>query len=283
MARGALSHPYLVTLLVSGLMSLSAAFASSGTQAPGQTAEKGPFATAHLLSADTRAVPGTPLEVAVQFKLAPGWHIYWENPGDSGLKTTVQLKSSQPSTIGSLQYPGPVAFSAPGDSVSYGYANDVILFLRVTPDTSLKPGSTLTLQGEAKWLACQERCVREQAPLSLSLPVESKPSPRSASTERLLQPWREKLPQPLNTLAGVRIRWTSPRELIVEASSNQKLAFFPGVEQGTVQVTSTPTGGLRLSLPPETPAGKLEGLLQQELQRKVRYGKVQLQHPQNAP
>lgn len=279
------THPLwtFFTLVMATSVGLAAASSGTGTPPHPKAAENGPFATARLLSASTAAVPGKELEVAVQFKLAPGWHIYWENPGDSGLKTTVQLKASPAGAVGPLQYPGPSAFSSPGDAVSYGYSEEVVMFLTVTPDASLKPGATLQLQGEAKWLACQERCVREQAPLSLSLPVRAQESPPEPNTERLLKPWRALLPQPFSALTGVRARWESPQVLVFEGDKQQKLTFYPSVEQGTLQLGAPGTSRLKVSLPPETPAGKLDGLLKQELQGKVRYGLVRLQHPTNAP
>ena len=38
------------------------------------------------LVSDTDAVaPGTPFRVGLHFRLAPGWHTYWRNPGDAGV------------------------------------------------------------------------------------------------------------------------------------------------------------------------------------------------------
>jgi len=35
--------------------------------------------------------PGQPFMLGFKFTIAPGWHIYWKNPGDSGLPTEVKL------------------------------------------------------------------------------------------------------------------------------------------------------------------------------------------------
>src|SRR5687767_14969805 len=33
--------------------------------------------------------PGDTFRVGVHFRMDPGWHVYWKNPGDSGLATEV--------------------------------------------------------------------------------------------------------------------------------------------------------------------------------------------------
>ena len=37
-----------------------------------------------LLSDVTQVAPGASSWVALHFTIAPGWHLYWRNPGDSG-------------------------------------------------------------------------------------------------------------------------------------------------------------------------------------------------------
>ena len=42
------------------------------------------------LVADVTAVqPGKPFRVGVLLRMAPEWHTYWRNPGDSGLPTKI--------------------------------------------------------------------------------------------------------------------------------------------------------------------------------------------------
>ena len=52
-----------------------------------------PVKTAHveaeLVSERTAFVPGQPTTVALRLKMANGWHTYWQNPGDSGLRKSL--------------------------------------------------------------------------------------------------------------------------------------------------------------------------------------------------
>ena len=44
------------------------------------------------LVSDTDAVtPGAPFRIGLRFRLAPGWHTYWQNPGDAGVAPELDL------------------------------------------------------------------------------------------------------------------------------------------------------------------------------------------------
>ena len=74
---------------------------------------------------------------AIVFELAPQWHIYWENYGDTGMSTTIDK--------GILRYPTPTRISLPGDLLSYGYENRVVFFVQ-----QAEPNTTI------RWLACKD-------------------------------------------------------------------------------------------------------------------------------
>ncbi|HEY0266963.1 MAG TPA: protein-disulfide reductase DsbD domain-containing protein, partial [Rhizomicrobium sp.] len=44
---------------------------------------------ARLVAEDTAITPGGTVTVALEEKIAPGWHTYWKNPGDAGAPTTI--------------------------------------------------------------------------------------------------------------------------------------------------------------------------------------------------
>src|SRR5258706_12459774 len=45
---------------------------------------------AQLLAERTAAQPAKPITVGLQLRMAPEWHTYWKNPGDSGVPTRIQ-------------------------------------------------------------------------------------------------------------------------------------------------------------------------------------------------
>ena len=44
-----------------------------------------PRAIATLVSDTDRVAPNMPFKVGLRLRLAPGWHTYWQNPGDAGV------------------------------------------------------------------------------------------------------------------------------------------------------------------------------------------------------
>jgi hypothetical protein len=51
-----------------------------------------PHVGARLVSDTASLEPGSTVRVGVLFEMEPGWHVYWKNPGDSGLATEVLLE-----------------------------------------------------------------------------------------------------------------------------------------------------------------------------------------------
>ena len=47
---------------------------------------------ARLVAESGAIVPGKTLWVALRLEIAPGWHAYWRNPGDSGLPPEISWK-----------------------------------------------------------------------------------------------------------------------------------------------------------------------------------------------
>ncbi len=98
-----------------------------------------------------------PQLAAIQFELQPGWHIYWANPGESGIET--QLTST-----GTLMYPVPKKMVLPGDIINYGYEGDVTFFVQDPAPSTV----------QLRWLICKEDlCVPGRAAIPLQEPSPS--------------------------------------------------------------------------------------------------------------
>lgn len=115
-------------------------------------------ATVSLISAANAASNGT-LQLALKFQLAPGWHIYWSNPGDAGLSP--QITVGAPAIAGPFSYPPPELLIQ-GQVAAYVLSGDPLL-----PFTATHVGSRLT--ANAFWLVCRDICVPEHANFMLSL------------------------------------------------------------------------------------------------------------------
>ncbi len=170
---------------------LAAAFAGAGAAAPVKT----PNVEAELVAERTALVPGQPTSVALRLKLAPGWHTYWRNPGDSGLPTTLDWKLPGGVYAGPLQWPVPKQLPV-GPLVNYGYEGEVLHPVTLTTVPDFLSGRDVELAARADWLVCKEICIPEGADLTLTLPVANRadPDPRWGSAIAAV---KAALPQPL--------------------------------------------------------------------------------------
>lgn len=158
--------------------------------------------SATLVADRTRIVPGEKLTLAVQLDMASEWHVYWKNPGESGLETDVQFAVPDGFAAGPLRYPGPVRFESAGDIVSYGYPDRVLLSAEVKAPATIAE-KTVKLSAEASWVACRaDRCIRGTAAPSLTLPVASADAPAKSANQALFDRHRERLPKPFSHLAA---------------------------------------------------------------------------------
>jgi len=122
-----------------------------------------------LRSAVDAVSAGAPFTVLIHFQIRPGWHIYWKNPGDSGLPPRVTWMLPRGFQAGPIEWPVPERLLAEG-LMSYGYTREATLPVRITPPATLGPDS-VRIAGALEWLECKEACLAGSSALRLSLPV----------------------------------------------------------------------------------------------------------------
>ena len=113
--------------------------------------------------------PGKPFWLGFKFTIEPDWHIYWKNPGDSGLTTQVKLTLPEGFTAGEMQFPIPKTIRT-GDETNYVYEDQVMLLVKVTPPADLKIGSPVKIGAKTSWLVCKEDCMPGGSPVSIEIP-----------------------------------------------------------------------------------------------------------------
>jgi DsbC/DsbD-like thiol-disulfide interchange protein len=100
---------------------------------------------ASLLADTTAIVPGKPFEVGVLLEMAPGWHTYWEYPGDAGLPTSISWTLPEGFVAGPIQWPLPHRVLEPGDIEVYAYKDRVLLLTAIVAPAKI-PETTVTIQ-----------------------------------------------------------------------------------------------------------------------------------------
>ncbi|MBV6458365.1 MAG: hypothetical protein HONBIEJF_01492 [Fimbriimonadaceae bacterium] len=230
-------------------------------------AQSGGHARFDLLTDSSSIQAGKAFWIAARFRIDPGWHIYWKNPGDSGVPTSVTLKLPQGFRAEPFNWPGPTRF-VDGEIVNYGYAAEAVLVAKVTPPKSMKLRSKATIRAEASWMACKEMCVMGAGRGSLSLVAGPSPKPKvDFSSYRSRLP----VPAPAATAAfkvkeGVVELWWKAKPGAVAATY-----FFPEatdlIQVGAPQAQLTDENGGRIGLrlpvmEGKTPPSNLSGVLE---------------------
>ncbi len=153
----------LKTFLFFCTLSVSAGLAVANPQTAGP-------ARVGLISETTQIVPGQTFYLALNFEMEPHWHIYWKNPGASGLPVEIKWELPEGFVAGSIQWPAPEQIEL-GGLINYGYEDAVTLMVPIQAPEALTPNRNLFFKAEAFWLICKEVCLPGDANLTLELTV----------------------------------------------------------------------------------------------------------------
>jgi thiol:disulfide interchange protein/DsbC/DsbD-like thiol-disulfide interchange protein len=172
-----------LTLLSSLLLAVAPRCASAGNNT-----------TASLIAESGIIAPGEHFTVGVHLRMNSGWHIYWANPGESGIPTQVKWTLPDGFTAGEIQWPLPEKHIEAGDVLTYGYEDEVVLLVSIAAPSSLSAGQSVKLAADVSWLECAQTCVPGDAKVDLTLKVGTRPGPGPDAP--LIRAWRQKLPRP---------------------------------------------------------------------------------------
>lgn len=172
---------------------------------------------------------GGAAEAGIYFKLEPGWHVYWMNPGDAGEPPRVRWTLPAGITAGPLQFPAPKRLPL-GPLMDFGYEDEVLfpLTLNVANSASEAPAA---LHAKVSWLVCRGSCIPEKTELEISRNV-AEPSGKSAPLEAdaaVFQKFAERIPKPMPTTfrVGFQNNAGSIRLTVESGQRETEAAFFP--------------------------------------------------------
>ncbi len=153
------------------------------------------FHTIASLISEKRAVTlGESFDVGILLKMEPDWHTYWENPGDSGLPTSVEWKLPKGFTAGPIRWPKPKAITL-GRLTSYGYEDEVLLLVHVqAPLQGYDHGQAVRLEGEVSWLECKDVCIPGSAIVFTTLRIGKVSENAPAQLTALFEKYRALIP-----------------------------------------------------------------------------------------
>ncbi|MBF0511647.1 MAG: thioredoxin family protein [Candidatus Omnitrophica bacterium] len=125
---------------------------------------------AGLISETESIQPGHSFWVAIDLKMDKDWHVYWKNPGDSGLP--VRIKWTLPDGFKALPLQWPIPQKI--DTLplrSYGYKTEVLLQSQIQTPKALAINQEQIIKAHVSWLVCKEECIPGHADIFIKLPV----------------------------------------------------------------------------------------------------------------
>lgn len=196
----------LIIRRVVGILSLfTAAFLPYGSTA--LALDKKALVEVELLADKDRLVPGEKFRLGLLFKISPGSHIYWMNPGDAGLAPEIEWKLPEGFRAGPVFWPAPIRMEEPGGLLVNVYTEEVMLFSWVQPPERIGD-SSVTLKVSASWLVCRKICIQESAEATLELKAGSGPAGASPD-EDIFSRYVARVPRPASDFSALRseARW----------------------------------------------------------------------------
>jgi thiol:disulfide interchange protein/DsbC/DsbD-like thiol-disulfide interchange protein len=228
-----------------------------------------PHVHVQLISPDAQLHSGTSNSAGLYFKLEPGWHVYWKNPGDAGEPPHIKWTLPQGITAGPLQFPIPKRLPL-GPLMDFGYEDEVLFPIQLNVAAGA-PSGPATLHARVDWLVCRGSCIPEKTELEITRPVAT----GSATVQPDQNIWdrlANKLPQPLpaNLKIGFVPTSTGIRLTINTGHKETEASFFPSspdILSNPAPQTASPTAnGVTLDLKKDESLAanpkELAGLLQ---------------------
>jgi thiol:disulfide interchange protein DsbD len=206
-----LSIFFLLTLFSSFFQSTDIGYASNSS--------------AEIISESDSIKKNTEILIGVKFKLDPGWHTYWINPGDSGDKASFNWTLPKGFKISDPMWPQPELIPYP-PLMTYGYNDEAIIVFKLESSNYLDERSEISLK--TKWLACSDVCIPQEADIKLSLSKSSfnNLNPNSKILRKVLE--REVPKEYSEKVSSILTDESLILSFLVEKEDiNSEILFFP--------------------------------------------------------
>lgn len=180
-----------------------------------------------VMSDFSSVTPGQEMTLAVRYRIEDEWHLYWRNPGETGLPPAVTFEAPSWLTVGEAIWAAPTRHEIPGPIVDFIYEKDVVLLFPARVSDDAPAGTRATIKAKSDWLVCKRECLFGAGEGSVTIGVvESAPARSPAAAT--IQTWREKAPRRLDEARdpGVQVSWRGAT-LVIEAPGAERVTFFP--------------------------------------------------------
>ncbi len=193
-----------------------------------------------LIAENTAINSGDEITIAVEIKLEHDWHVYWQNPGDSGLPVKIEWDAPEGFDIGEIIWPTPDKISL-DILANYGYYDEAILLQTLKVPNNLPEGK-ITLTATIDMLICNEICIPESVTTSINFNENN----QNIDSSTYIVNARSKTPK---TIEGefeyfeegdmLNLSLELENSDILKAATNHRLEFFP-LDWGVINHLANP-------------------------------------------
>jgi thiol:disulfide interchange protein/DsbC/DsbD-like thiol-disulfide interchange protein len=142
---------------------------------------------------------GSTITLAIAMDPKPGWHGYWINGGDAGIKPQFDWTLPAGLTVGEVRYPVPERLFL-FELMNHVYQGPHAFLVPITIPVGLPLGTKLPITMKALYLACTDKiCMPQEAQLALILVVGD--GTVRPEVQSQFDGWRASLPRPLGATA----------------------------------------------------------------------------------
>ncbi|MEG3149669.1 protein-disulfide reductase DsbD family protein [Sphingomonas sp. ZT3P38] len=185
---------YLIVTILAALFAAGGAHAQSPA-APG----KARHLAMRLVAETVTPAAGQAVTLALDTRPEPGWHGYWQNPGDAGFPATLTWVLPRGVTVGEPVYPVPGTLLMAG-LMNYVFEAPYAPLVTLQMPAGLAAGTSLPVRLHAQYLVCTKTlCVPEEADLSLDLTIGD--GAVAPADRARFDAWRKAIPKPLDAKA----------------------------------------------------------------------------------
>lgn len=140
-----------------------------------------------LIAGQANAGNNQKIELGLQFRMKPGWKVYWRSPGDAGFPPQVSWIGSTNFAGATLTWPAPKRFSVLGLE-TLGYKDEVTFPISAE---LFEAGKAVDIKARVRFLTCDDICVPYETNFKLALPAGPEINTIESGT---ISTWRGKVP-----------------------------------------------------------------------------------------
>lgn len=183
---------------------LSVCLLASGLVAGPQSLRAAATKAALLLSHDA-ARAGDVVTAAVRLQMAPGWHTYWRNSGESGSPTKIEWELPAGIAAGEILWPVPEKDALDG-LTTYIHHGEIFLLVPLTIGSGVT-AVPAEIKAKVSWIECEKQCVPGGGNVSATLTIGEATTPSTAAA--VIETARKQLPE-LGATISAKASWDAP-------------------------------------------------------------------------